>query len=825
VLDCGPRHERGQGRPALSPTARAGGVAFLTAAATLFLQVLVHRIVSAKLLNNFAFLVISLTMLGFALSGVALTRWLRAFLERLDDALTACAALFVITVLGVTAAFYHADVGPQFPALTRGSVALYLLRWVPLALLFAAPFAFCGLILGALLSSPRLSSRTVYFFDLAGSAVGAFAVVPAIAGWGVEHALIAACVVMLGGTVLLAPPRAPWSRLLAAAAALAIAGGWARASSVFDMRYPAQSMLAAARAAGTLEHVAWDPVARIEVSRITARDLDSGRFPSLIGGNAAFHERFRRLLTQNNYAFTYAVQYDGARESLTGIEETIYAAAYQATSVPAPRALVIGVGGGFDVLTALHAGAREITGVEINGATIEILTRTYRDYFRPWVEDPRVRLVQAEGRHYLATTPGAYDVIQLSGVDSYSGTAAAAHVFSENYLYTSEAFDLYLSRLSPAGILNVMRLEFPLPREMLRALTTAVGALRRAGAARPADHIVMLTQRNGIFTAMLVKRTPFTEEEQGRLERWAAASRFFAVSAGPHVNGRAENMYQRFLSLAEPRREAAFVAAYPLDISPQPDDRPFFFRYSFWRHLFAREPVGRDSFPIMEWSLVLLSAIVGLTSVLGIYAPLRRLARGGLQAPGAWRYAVFFAGTGVGYMALEIALLQKFGLFLGHPNYALSVVLAVLLLATGVGSLRAAAIVRGLGGQLRFVAYLLAGIVIVEHLALLPRLPGLLGLPFPARVLVAAALVAPIGVCLGVFVPTALDRLKPEAPAFAPWAWGINGMFSVLAPLLSVAVSMTWGISALLLAAVPVYLLVGWVYPQPAAVTPAPTPP
>jgi spermidine synthase len=818
-----PRHESARAT-ALSPTVRAGGVAFLTAAATLFLQVLVHRIVSAKLLNNFAFLVISLTMLGFALSGVVLTRWLDAFLARLDDALTSCAALFALSVLCVTVAFYRADVGPQFPALTRGSVTLYLLRWVPLALLFAAPFAFCGLILGALLSSPALSARRIYFCDLVGSGFGAFAVVPAISGWGVERSLVAACLVLLAGTVLLAPPRRTGPRLLAAAAALAVVGAGARPDAVFDMRYPAQSMLAAARAAGNLEHVAWDPVARIEVSRITARDLDSGRFPSLVGGNAAFHERFRRLLTQNNYAFTYAVQYDGRPESLDGIEETIYAAAYQATSVAAPRTLVIGVGGGFDVLTALHAGARDVTGVEINAATVGILKRTYRDYFRPWVDDPRVHLVQAEGRHYLATTPGPYDVIQLSGVDSYSGTAAAAHVFSENYLYTSEAFDLYLSRLSPAGILNVMRLEFPLPREMLRALTTAVGALRRAGAARPADHVMMLTQRNGIFTAMLVKRTPFTDQEQDRLERWAAASPFFAVSAGPRLNARAENMYQRFLSLDGAKREAAFVAAYPLDVSPPDDDRPFFFHYSFWRHLFAREPVGRDSFPIMEWSLVLLSAVVGLAAVLGIYAPLRRLARGGLRAPSAWRYAVFFAGTGLGYMALEIALLQKFGLFLGHPNYALSVVLAVLLLATGVGSLWASSIVRALGGQLRFVTYVLAAIVLVEHLALLPRLPGLLGLPFAARVFVAVLLVAPIGCCLGVFVPTALERLKPEAPAFAPWAWGINGMFSVLAPLLSVAVSMTWGISALLLAAVPVYLLVGWAYPPPAAVSPAASP-
>ena len=187
---------------------------------------------------------------------------------------------------------------------------------------------------------------------------------------------------------------------------------------------------------------------------------------------------------------------------------------------------------------------------------------------------------------------------------------------------------------------------------------------------------------------------------------------------------------------------------------------------------------------------------------------------------GTWRWVVFFAGAGVGYMALEIAFLQKFGLFLGHPNYALSVVLAVLLLATGVGSLWSAAIVRVLGGQLRFVSYALAAVVLVEHLGLLPRLPALLGLSFPARVAVAALLVGPVGCGLGVFVPTALERLKPEAPAFVPWAWGINGMFSVLAPLLSVAVSMTWGISALLLSAVPVYLLVGWVYPRGGEVSP-----
>jgi spermidine synthase len=133
------------------------------------------------------------------------------------------------------------------------------------------------------------------------------------------------------------------------------------------------------------------------------------------------------------------VDYDGSKDSLAGIEETIYSAAYQARSVPRPRVLVIGVGGGFDILTALAFDASEVTGIDVNRATLGIVTRTYADYFRAWVQDPRVRLVADEGRHHLTSTSGRFDVLQLSGVDSYSGTPGAANVFSESYLYTLEA--------------------------------------------------------------------------------------------------------------------------------------------------------------------------------------------------------------------------------------------------------------------------------------------------------------------------------------------------------------------------------------------------
>jgi hypothetical protein len=359
----------------------------------------------------------------------------------------------------------------------------------------------------------------------------------------------------------------------------------------------------------------------------------------------------------------------------------------------------------------------------------------------------------------------------------------------------------------------MMRQEYRPPREMLKALVTAVAALRRAGAARPREHVITVTATNGLFTALLVKKTPFTAEEEARVARWAGANPYFAVSAAPRLGG-PPSAYRMFLDLDDPGRERAFVAAYPFDIRPPEDDRPFFFRFSYWWHLFSRDPLVAATVPVMDYGLLLLLATTGLAAAACVYLPLRARAGHGLRARHAGRYAAYFAAIGLGFMAIEMALIQKFGLFLGHPNYALSVVLAALLLFTGLGSLASARLVRALGGQ-RFAAYALAGVVLAAHLLVLPRLSALVGWPFAARVAVVFALVLPIGVLLGTFFPAGLDRLKGSAQPFVPWAWGVNGIFSVVAPILSVAVSMTWGISALLVAAVPVYLAAGLLLPDP----------
>jgi spermidine synthase len=797
---------------------RAGGVAFLAAAATLCLQVLAHRMVSAKLLNNYAFLVISLTMLGFAFSGVLLSRWLERFLREANDSLSLCAAGFVLSTLAVSAGFYHASPGLQFEGVL-GAFLGEAVRWIPMALLFAVPFAFTGLMLGALLSDPSLPARRIYGLDLLGSALGAFAVIPAIRRFGVEASTLGVGGALLVGTALLLPPRRVKARAGLAVAAVALGLCGLYSDSVFRMRPRAGSAMLWGETVGKpygLEYMQWDPVARIEVSRIPPLRPENTTFPFLIGSDHAFLDRFQRLITQNDYAFTFMVYYDGIPESLRPVEETIYAAAYEVRSVKAPRVLVIGVGGGFDVLTGLHFDASAVTGVEVNGATLDIVRRVYRDYTRAWVLDPRVRLVEDDGRHYLSTAdPSSFDVIQISGVDSYSGTAAAAHVFSENYLYTAEAFDLYLSRLTDQGILCVMRPEGRPPREALRILTTAVGALRRAGVERPAEHVMTVSARSGYYTALLVKKTAFTREEEARFLAWAGGNPSLSPTASPSINSGRKHMYQTFLGMADARRERAFIDAYPFDISPALDDRPFFFRNSFWWHLFRSHPMTETSRPTVEWSLLLLTATIGLAVLLCVYLPIRLLLGRGESVPSRGRYALFFASIGLGYFAIEIALLQKFGLLLGHPNYALSVVLAALLVATGAGALASKSLLR-LARNLRYLSYGLSAILLLDFLVVFPLLPRLIHLGFAARVGIVFAFIAPLGVCLGAFLPHGLERLKHEAPSLVPWAWGVNGVFSVLAPVLSVAFSMTWGIGALLLASVPVYLAAGLALPSPA---------
>ncbi len=795
-------------RPARTAWRRHGAGIATIAFATLLQELLLMRLVSARLLNNYAFLVVSLTMAGFAIGGLLLTFLQPRLSARFGEWQGRLMLLHVVTTLAVWVTFCRTPVPGVDEVGPAGVMAVSL----GLSTVLAVPFVLSGLCIGAYLSSPELPASRLYAVDLLGSALGCLAAVGGLSWIGVELTQLAACAGVVVVAVVLYRPRSRRGWVLAGVTALALAGTWAGKDTLLRIEFPRGSMLHAVehRIEGArIDHIAWDPIARIEVSELS-KGLPYGfEWPCLVGDDRALYGRITRNFTQNNFAFTLSVPFDGDTSGLGGLRRTIYASSYVALGLRTehPHVLNIGVGGGLDLVTALVHDAASVTGVEINGTTLDLLQGRYAADYRGFLDDPRVHLVHADGRHYLARTEERYDVIQLSGVDSYSGSQKAAHVFSETYLYTEEAIEGFLSRLTPGGIVNLMRLEHHPPREVLRLVTTAVAALRAVGVEQPADHVVVLGQHDGAFLGVLVSLSPWRPEEVAHLERWLAGMRYMRLFADPVWTGAPRSMHETYLRAVRGGAGEAWIAAYPYVVWPATDDWPFFFQFARWGHvagwLSGEQPVA----PVLPLSVLFLLAVLGALMLVTVVVPLWVLRRRGLSVDNRRSLAGYFALLGLAFLLIEIYLMQRLTLLLGGPTYAVTVVLMVMLSSAGLGSLWLPRI-RG-----RFPSTLsLAGLIALLGAGFAAgetSLASLVALPLSLRIVVATLLVAPMGLLMGTLFPMGLEHVKRTGPGFAPWAWGINGVFSVLSPVVAVALSATFGQRLAFLGALPMYLAAG----------------
>jgi spermidine synthase len=674
------------------------------------------------------------------------------------------------------------------------------------------PFAFSGMAIGTYLAIPSERAGRLYAFDLGAAALGCLASM-AVTWVGLERLTAAACVLVVCARLLLHRPRRATEWTLAGAAALASLLAVASPDRLLTIKPVPGSMLSrVVEGGGRIVETRWDPAARIEVAEAPAGFIPNmfRRWPALTGQDPALLAEMRSFLTQNNYAFTLMVDSAAPAERFReGVRQTIYSAGYVAveTRSPHPKAMVVGVGGGFDVLTALANGASSVTGVEINGATLAILRDRYQGASGHFLNDPRVRLEHADGRHFIARSQERFDVIQLSGVDSYSGAQAGAHVFSETYLYTVEAMKAYLEHLTPGGVLNVMRLEQPQPQEVLRIVSTYVTALRELGVEDPARHIVCLQQRNGFFVAALVSLQPFSPSEIEHLASWADGTASIQLSADALSAGASRSGHEDFLRAAAAGREDQFRRDYPAIIWPATDDWPFFFQFSRWGDLIDWLRDGSVRPPVLPIALSFLALLLGALMLLTVITPLVVFARRGLRMARPVPHIAYFALLGLAFLTIELFLMQRLALLLGGPGYSVTVVLMTLLLGGGLGSASSPWLLRTLRGPLH-LAFLLAGVALLLP-ALDEPLRRAITLGLPARIAVAAALTAPLGFLMGVWFPLGLDHLKATVPELVPWAWGVNGVFSVLAPILAIASATTIGETLTFLSAVPMYLAAG----------------
>jgi spermidine synthase len=499
-----------------------------------------------------------------------------------------------------------------------------------------------------------------------------------------------------------------------------------------------------------------------------------------------------------------------------------------------PRVLVIEPGGGLDVLTALHHGAGSVVALVANPLEAELLTNRFSAAAGGVFTDPDVELVVGNPRAYLARDSGSFDLVVVSLRDAFRPITAGAYSLGENYLYTQEAFEQYLDHLAPGGVLMVTRWVQVPPSEGLRVAATIVEALERVGVSDPRDSVAALRTMQTL--TLLAKVEPFTPSELDGVRAFARSRQMdisYLPGIGPEELNRyfvlpEEVYYSGIRRLLDPEERQGFYRDQAFDVSPTTDSRPFFFHFFRWRQTpTVLDRLGKDWRPFGGAGFLVVLAFLAvsiLASTAIILAPLlvrARRGRGRTESDGAtegdWRVLVYFFALGLAFLWLELPLMQRFILLLDHPTYSFGVVLFALLMFSGVGSLLS----PRLGRYRKWAIPVLGVLTLLYAVGTSSVVQAVLGLPLAARIPVAVAFIAPLGLLMGVPFPSGIMALRRLRPALVPWAWGANGYASVVGSVLGALIALNWGFSWVMLAAGVVYL-VAWAvfYPSLAAATP-----
>ena len=496
------------------------------------------------------------------------------------------------------------------------------------------------------------------------------------------------------------------------------------------------------------------------------------------------------------------------RERHRAQRDRIEALAYHVA--PRRKVLIIGPGGGVDVIIARLFGAEDITAVEVNPLVARevMLSEPFLSYSGRLYRQPGVRLEVDEARSFIRRSRERYDLVLGTMVDTWAATAAGAFALTENNLYTVEAFHDYLAHLTDGGVLSLTRWHQQPPDQLLRLVSLARATLAELDIPDPSRHLMLVRGRpegQGLATAtLLLKKGAFTDEECRRAEEFAERVGYDVLYT-PLTRPEGD-----LTQLAEAEDPATVWASLKSDVTPTRDDSPFFFQSARLSRLF-RPRLAQGEWAKTSLGTTVLLTLVGISLVvvvLFILGPLflvRRRLAGAAQA-GRLPYLLYFAGLGLGFILIEVALVQKSVLFLGHPVYALTVVLFSILLASAMGSALSGRF-TDLERSLRRVLPAIAVAVVLYVLFLPAVFYGLVHLEAPWRMGLAAALLAPLGLLMGMPMPTGIRLLAERAPVLVPWAWGVNGAASVLGSVGAVTLAMMVGFNATLLTGAVLYLL------------------
>ncbi len=763
---------------------------FLIALATLAHQILLTRIFSVTMWYHFAFVAVSIAMFGLTAGAVIVFLLPRLFPpEGVARQLAVVAAtyppLIVVTFLTQLSVPFVAH-----PSI----VGIYSIVFVYAVV--SVPFVASGICICLILTRYTSHVSQLYAADLAGAALGCIILGVLLPLTDGPTAVIGVASIASVASLLLAMGSGS-RRLTRLAQVSIVVFGAAFVGHTFLVwqQFPVLRIL---YAKGEFEarplYETWNSYSRVRVWG--KGDEPQPPFARSLSPTYPSDRRVRELRVDIDVAASTSMM------NYTGDLSAVDFLKYDVTNVghyvrPEGSTLVVGTGGGRDVLAALAFGASSVTGVEINRQILETVNGRFGDYSGHLDRDPRVRYVNDEARSYLARTGDRFDFLQISLIDTWAATAAGAFVLSENSVYTVEAWRIFLQRLTDGGLLSVSRwYEDARPAEVHRLVSLGVASLNAIGVQQVRDHLMLVRTRptNGIGVGtLLVSRTPFTAQDLQRLYDTTDELEFEIMLSPRNAAD------QTLAQLTAGGDLRAVLDAYPVNITAPTDDSPFFFQMLRLRDVLRMQDLSPGkSGPNMQAVVVLgalLLAVVGL-SIACVFVPLT-MTTDRRHFSGAGPLVVFFCAIGLGFMMIETSMMQRLIIMLGHPTYSLSVVLFTVLLASGFGShLTRNVTTEQLqqAGGVRLGA--LVGLLVLTGFATPYVADALEAARTPVRIAAAVALLAPAGVFMGMAFPLGMKLASVSAPALRPWLWGINGAFSVCASVLCIVVALATTISA-----------------------------
>jgi hypothetical protein len=498
----------------------------------------------------------------------------------------------------------------------------------------------------------------------------------------------------------------------------------------------------------------------------------------------------------------------------------------------AQKLLILNSATGAQILQADFYGVAEIDAVEPDEQLSLLITDRYSDYFGWDRQSNKVTIHTIAARGFTATD-NSYDLIVMGASGASAGGSAGVHALSTSYDYTIEALQSYLALLAPDGLLSITMWTSTPARGNLKLFASAVEAMENAGIGEPQNNIAWIRSWN--TATLILKKTALTAEQINTVREFSL-SRSFDLAWLPGISPQEVNQFQL---LQEPvyyraarsvlaqrgvNTENSFIQRYKFDIRPATDDRPYFnnfFRWSSFEEFLAMPgQVGISMIGVGYPTLLFTLLQASVAAIVLILLPLL-LVRSGKAGAGKKsetgkrkNVVIYFLAIGLAFLFLEIAFIEKFTLILSQPLYAVAAALCAFLIFSGLGSLY---VQRRMGSDVSFTIHvllrrsvLLIGMIVILYITVLPSLSSaIISLPESLRIVSAFIIAAPLAFVMGMPFPLGMAALQQSSPQLIPWAWGINGCASVLSAVLAVLLAIEIGFNGIMLCAVVLYL-VAW---------------